>query len=120
MIIALIDLLFILFMSLIYIDIPPLIVGLSVRGLDFILEPMNAFLAMSTGQVVYLTVMWLRRRRHGYNVPLFLSAMGAGGVFLGIFVSPPLVMAGTVVQIVAWVLDAKTQESTMEKGVKAR
>ncbi len=120
MFIALVDLLFIFFMSLIYMDIPPLIAGLSVRGFDFILDPTNAFLAMLAGQGVYLAVMWLRRRHHGYNVPFFLSAMGAAGVFAGIFISPPLVMAGAVMQAIAWVLDAKTQEAGMEKESKAR
>jgi len=120
MFIALVDLLFVFFMSLIYMDIPPLIVGLSMRGFDFILDPTNAFLAMLAGQGVYLAVMWFRRQRHGYNIPFFLSAMGAAGVFAGIFVSPPLVMAGAVIQAIAWILDAKAQEPSMEKGSKAR
>ena len=105
MILSLISLLWLMFISLIYIDFSPLIMGLSLRGLDFLLQPALLFAGLVVGEVVLLFGLWWQRRRHGYNVPLYVAALGFLGTLVGSQFSPPLLLVAVLFQGFAIYLD---------------
>ncbi|GEM_PF-6086757 len=113
MILSLISFLWLIFISLIYMDFSPLIVGLSLRGAAFLLTPELMFLGLLAGQAGLVGGLWWRRRRHGYNVPLYVAALGFLGSLLGSQFSPPLLSVAVLFQGLAIHLDLKTSKQAI-------
>ncbi len=114
MIIALVSLLWLLFISLIYLGFSPIIAGLSMRGAEFLLEPDVLFAGLLAGELLLLSGLALRRRQHRYNVPLYLAGMAGLAVLAGAFVSVPLLVTGILFQLAAFYLDSKAQPQSQD------